>query len=164
MDSTLGVTGDVTANSYYGDGSNLDGVSGAGDVKYASTGTFTGENTFEGGVIISSTTQILAQANSHSVDTVYQALTDTIVVGNIGDIPLSNGDACYIRGYIGATNTPTTLIASAGMTAWTATFVRVYTNSLTMPVPKDMYWKIVSGCYSGSATITINAFPFGNNY
>lgn len=92
--------------------------------------------------------------NTKSRDTVYQALSDGLVVVAVDNTTLAG----ILTGLTDSSNPPTTQRGVAGST--TAAAASTY-SSFTMPVKKGDYYKVVSS--SGVPTFTIYWVPLGLN-
>lgn len=93
--------------------------------------------------------------NAKSVDTVYQAASDGLVVATI-DTSAGGGTFGYLTGLSDAANPPTTLRGGANADSSSLAY-----GTLTMPVRKGDFYEIVSHSGAGSPTYTIFWVPLG---
>jgi hypothetical protein len=132
------------------------------------TGTTT-TNSANGAVILNASSKIPVAQLGSWVDksggyAAQQATTDGFVVARI---LWTAGNDVYakLEGYTDANANPVALIAgaSAGNTHPSTANVNIYTNSFTLPVKKNDYWKVVKTDIGGAGTYTISVYwiPLG---
>ena len=85
-----------------------------------------------------------------SIDTVYQAMTDGIVVAYM--IPHTSGPARSLAGYTDSNSSPTTIVAR------TVQYWGGYAGTISFPVKQGDYWK-VTVANKGNTSVEVRFMP-----
>jgi hypothetical protein len=92
-----------------------------------------------------------------AIDTIYQAEEDGFVVAFLNCD--TDGDRGYLEGMTDSSATPTTVRVAASGHYYTAGNTYVQFNSVTMPVRKDDYWKVLKTETSGTLGTAVFWLP-----